>query len=557
MLKVDLLIKNANIITLDAHSTRANVVASFEGRIVGIWSKDEFNQIKDSLIFKQDMNEVDLNGATLIPGFIDTHNHLLIYALNKSQVDCSPTNNKSITDIIYKLMEFHNKRADSSWILGFGYDDTMLIENRHPTKEDLDKVSTDRPIFIRHISNHLAVANSKALEIAELDASIQDPAGGHFGRDEFNNLNGVLYEPAAMDLVFNSIPTPSNEEVIELIRIASQDYLAQGITTNTDAGVGLTLGPIEYDIHIEALKEKAHPMRMRLMIMNDLLLEGGIFEKYNATQLNEKILEDSNGMAKLDSAKLFQDGSIQGLTGALRQPYYNDPNLYGDLIFPQHILNNYVLDFHNRGFRIATHGNGDRSIGSILESYQYALDTSPSSDHRHRIEHVQTATPEDLKLMKDYNIAASFFINHVYYWGDRHKNIFLGPERAERMNPLKEADDLGLLYTLHSDCPITPISPLFSIWAAVNRMTRDGHVLGEGQKIDVEGALKSMTIYGAQLNFDEQDLGSIEIGKLADFAILDNDPTDVDPMTIKDITILATIINGEFVFESKELAFSK
>ncbi|WP_409366757.1 amidohydrolase [Lysinibacillus sp. 38-6] len=557
MMKVDLLIENANIITLDANSTRANVVASYKGRIVGLWMKDAFDHIKDSLVFEKGIHEVDLNGATLIPGFIDTHNHLLIYALNKSQVDCSPTYNKSITDIISKLKDYANVQADSSWILGFGYDDTMLVENRHPTKEDLDKVSTDRPIFIRHISNHLAVANSKALEIAKLDASIKDPYGGHFGRDALNNLNGVLYEPAAMDLVFNCIPTPTTEEVIDLIRLAAQDYLAQGITTNTDAGVGLTLGSIEYDIHMEALKAQAHPMRMRFMIMNDMLLEGGIFEQYDAQQLNQKILQDSNGMAKLDSAKLFQDGSIQGLTGALRQPYYNDANLYGDLIFPQRILNDYVLDFHKRGFRIATHGNGDRSIGSILEAYQYALDTCPRDDHRHRIEHVQTATSEDLAFMKKYEIAASFFINHVYYWGDRHKNIFLGPERAERMNPLKEADDFGLLYTLHSDCPITPISPLFSIWAAVNRITRDGHVLGDDQKIDVESALKSMTIYGAQLNFDEQELGTIEIGKLADFAVLDKDPTAVDPMTIKDINILATIINGEIVFESKKLALSK
>lgn len=557
MIKVDLLIKNANIITLDMNSTRAHVVASYKGRIVGLWSNDDFNRIKDSLVFEKGKNEIDLNGATLIPGFIDTHNHLLIYALNKSQVDCSPTYNKSITDIVSKLKDFANEHTDNDWILGFGYDDTMLLENRHPTKEDLDKVSTDRPIFIRHISNHLAVANSKALEIAKLDASIKDPDGGHFGRDALNNLNGVLYEPAAMDLVFNSIPTPTTKEVIDLIRIASKDYLAQGITTNTDAGVGLTLGSIEYNIHMEALKEQAHPMRMRLMIMNDMLLEGGIFEQYDAQQLNQKIIEDSNGMAKLDSAKLFQDGSIQGLTGALRQPYYNDANLYGDLIFPQRILNDYVLDFHNRGFRIATHGNGDRSIGSILEAYQYALDSSPREDHRHRIEHVQTATSEDLEFMKKYDIAASFFINHVYYWGDRHKNLFLGPERAERMNPLKEADDVGLLYTLHSDCPITPISPLFSIWAAVNRITRDGHVLGDAQKIDVESALKSMTIYGAQLNFDEQELGSIEIGKLADFAVLDKDPTAVDPMTIKDINILATIINGEIVFESKALALSK
>lgn len=553
MMKVDLLIRNANIITLDAQSTRANVVASYRGRIVGIWSKAEFHKAEDSLAPEKDFKQLDLNGATLIPGFIDTHNHLFMYALNKAQVDCSSPRNKSISDILYNLEAFHQKQNDSSWILGFGYDDTMLTENRHPTKEDLDKVSTDRPIIVRHISNHIAVVNSKVLELAKIDASVKDPEGGHFGRDASNNLNGVLYEHAAMSFVYDYIPAPLKEEVIDLIRIAAQDYVAQGITTNTDAAVGHS----EYDIHMDVIRDTKHPMRMRLMFMYNVLLEDGFFEKYNANQLNQKILEDSNGMAKLDSVKLFQDGSIQGLTGALRQPYYNDPNLFGELIFPQQTLNDYVLNFHSRGFRIATHGNGDRAIGSILEAYQHALDTSPRTDHRHRIEHVQTATPEDLKLMKDYNIAASFFINHVYYWGDRHKNIFLGPERAERINPLKEADDLGLLYTLHSDCPVTPISPLFSIWAAVNRVTSGGHVLGEGQKINVETALKSMTIYGAQLNFDEQDLGSIEIGKFADFAILDKDPTAVDPMTIKDINILFTIINGEIVFENKELALSK
>lgn len=551
-MKIDLLIRNANIITLDAHSSRANILASYKGRIVGIWTKAEFNTIKESIVLETNAKEHDLNGATLIPGFIDTHNHLLVYAQNKAQVDCSSARNSNITDIIANIEAFHTQRNDNSWILGYGYDDTMLAEKRHPTKDDLDKISTERPIIIFHISNHMAVVNSKVLEIAKIDASMKDPEGGYFGRDADNNLNGVLYEHAAMSYVYDYIPAPSHDEFMELIRHAAQEYVAQGITTNTDAAVGHT----EYGIHIDSMRDDINPMRMRFMFMYSELLEGGFFEKYDAKQLNQKILEDSNGMAKLDSAKLFQDGSIQGRTAALRQPYYHDSNLYGELIFPQQTFNDYVLKLHNLGYRIATHGNGDRAIGSILEAYQNALDMSPRNDHRHRIEHVQTATADDLKSMKDYHIAASFFINHVYYWGDRHKSIFLGPERAERINPLKEADDVGLLYTLHSDCPVTPISPLFSIWAAVNRMTRDGHVLGETQKIDVETALRTMTIYGAQLNFDEQDLGSIEIGKLADFAILDKDPTAVDPMTIKDINILATIINGEIVYKNKELALS-
>ncbi|MFE6170245.1 amidohydrolase [Viridibacillus arvi] len=556
MVMVDMLIKNATILTLDEEGKRADFLTSYKGKITGVWDKDEFNNAQSSLSFEHNYKEYDLKGKTLIPGFVDTHNHILMYAINKVQVDCSPNKNKNITDILSNLKKFHDDNQDVQWILGFGYDDTMLKENRHPTREDLDKVSKERPIFIKHISGHLAVANSAALEIAKLNATIKDPEGGHFGRDDQNNLNGVLYEPAVMDLVFKHVPIPSKKDLIELLRKASQDYVAQGITTNTDAGVGFLIGPEEYDAHIDAIKEKANPMRMRFMIMGDLLLKEGVFESYNAAKLNEKILKDSNGMAKLDSAKLFQDGSIQGLTGALRIPYHCDEELYGELIFSQKALEDMVLNFHDRGFRIATHGNGDRAIGSIIEAYKNAIDTSPRQDHRHRIEHVQTATKEDLLTMKEYEIAASFFINHVYYWGDRHKNIFLGPERAERINPVKEADDLGLLYTLHSDCPITPISPLFSVWAAVNRLTRDGIVLGADQQIDVETALKSMTSFGAKLNFEEEELGSIELGKFADFVVLDQDPTAINPINIKDIQILSTIINGEVVYEKAEVEFA-
>ncbi|MGE7837508.1 amidohydrolase [Viridibacillus arvi] len=424
MVMVDMLLKNATILTLDEKGKRADFLTSYKGKITGVWNKDEFEDVQNSLSFEHNYKEYDFKGKTLIPGFVDTHNHILMYAINKVQVDCSANKNKNFTDILSNLKKFHDDNPNEEWILGFGYDDTLLEENRHPTREDLDKVSKERPIFIKHISNHLAVANSAALEIAKLNATTQDPEGGYFGRDDQNNLNGVLYEPAVMDLVFTHVPIPSKEDLIELLGKASQDYIAQGITTNTDAGISFLIGPKEYDAQIGALKEKVNPMRTRFMIMGDLLLEGGIFECYNAEELNKKILKDSNGMAKLDSAKLFQDGSIQALTGALRIPYHCENDLVGDLIFSQKALDDMVLNFHNRGFRIATHGNGDRAIGSIIEAYKKAIDSSPRQDHRHRIEHVQTATKEDLLTMKEYDIAASFFINHVYYWGDRHKNIF-------------------------------------------------------------------------------------------------------------------------------------
>ncbi|MUK87341.1 amidohydrolase family protein [Ornithinibacillus sp. L9] len=540
----DLVIKNANILTIDEKNPKAGSLAVSDGRIKKVWLQPE--PPSDELYITKDTEVIDLQRKTLIPGFVDTHNHLLMYAQFRKQANCSTPPNKNISDILKRVKDLAEETPEGEWVMGWGYDDTLLEEKRHPTRDELDAVAPNHPVFLRHISVHFAAANSKALELAGVNEESPDPKGGHFGRDENGRLNGVLHELPALDPVQAIIPEPSADELATLIGEASQDYLAQGITTSSDAGVGLDQGISEYEAHIKASANGDNPLRMRLMLLHYLLNDE--FKDYTAQQLDEEIQARTNGNAKLDSAKHFQDGSIQGMTGALRKPYYNDPTVYGELLNDQDTFNETILHLHKRGFRITIHGNGDRAIGSILDAYEYALENEPRSDHRHRIEHVQTATSEDLDRFKRLDVAASFFINHVFYWGDRHKNIFLGPERASRMNPLADASKRKLLYTLHSDCPITPISPLFSIWAAVNRVTREGHVLGAEQRISVEKALRTMTIDGSKLNFDEENTGSIEVGKLADFAVLDADPTTIDPMKIKDIKVIATFIGGEKVY---------
>ncbi|MCA1010712.1 amidohydrolase [Halobacillus halophilus] len=544
MKKVDLVFKNANILTLDSEGSIRSSVAVLKGKIVYIWEDKE--PPNDVITSKTEV--VDLQGKTLIPGFIDTHNHLLMYSQYLDQINCGSPLNKNIGDILDRINTESMSKRQGEWIIGWGYDDTLLEENRHPTRKELDSVSPDHPVLIRHISSHFAVVNSVALRIAGISDNVEDPQGGHFGRNKDGSLDGVLYEFGAMDLVDKVIPDYTKEELVNLIENGANDYLKQGITTNTDAGVGLVKGFLEYEAHVEAVAKEKNPMRMRFMILHHLLYQGAPFEGLTFEQLNEKVRNDTNYNGSLDSAKLFQDGSIQGLTGALRDPYFCNPNITGELSHAQNEFNEEVLDLHKRGFRIATHGNGDRAIGSILDAYSYALDKVPKPDHRHRIEHVQTATREDLNRMKGLGVEASFFINHVYYWGERHRSIFLGEERANRLNPLKDAQERGFKFTLHSDCPITPISPLFSIWAAVNRVTSDGRTLGEEQKIDVTTALKAMTIYGAWLNFEEQEVGSIEVGKLADFAVLDKDPTSCNPIEIKEIEVLATYIGGKRVY---------
>ncbi|MFC7392309.1 amidohydrolase [Scopulibacillus cellulosilyticus] len=549
MNKADLVITNANILTLDGENRKAGSLAVRNGRIIGLWTNAE--PPKSEVTISPQTEVLDLRGATLIPGFIDTHNHILHYAQSKNKVNCSTPPNQNIDDILENIRLKVEETPKGQWIQGYGYDDTLLEDKRHPTRQDLDKVSPDHPVFITHISSHLAAGNSKALELAGIGDNVSDLKGGHFGRDESGQVNGVLYEEPAMEPVMKKIPNYTEEELISLLGEASQDYLAQGITTNTDAAVGMHNGEIELNIHLKAAKQGTNPMRTQLMIMHTLMRDGGIFGGYTAKQVDEKIQEQSDSLVRLDSAKLFQDGSIQGLTGALRKPYHCDSKVLGELFFDQKAFNEEILDLHKRGFRIAIHGNGDRAIGSILEAYTNALEKAPRSDHRHRIEHVQTATAEDLDKMKALGVAGSVFINHVYYWGDRHKRIFLGPDRAKRISPLADIVERDILFALHSDCPVTPISPLFSVWAAVNRLTREGEVLGPEQRIDVITALKSMTIYGAKFTFDEENSGSIELGKCADFAVLEDDPTEVDPKDIKDISILATIIDGKVVYEKK------
>lgn len=536
-----MLLTHARILTLDDHDSRAASLAIRAGRIVGLWEEPE---PPVEIVRGKRVKTIGLGGAVVLPGFIDTHNHILDYGLYHGRLHAATPPNRSIVDIMEQVRVEAGRRKQGEWILGWGYDDTLLTEQRHPTREDLDQAAPEHPVLIEHISGHLAVMNSYAIRIAGIEDAA-DPPGGHYGRDGEGRLNGILYESAAQEPWMTCIPRPSVDEMIAAVAAASSDYLGQGITTSTDAHVK-TVEQLE--AQLRAVESGANPLRMRLMISHKLLRPGAAYGAYTAKQLDEEIRVRSNGRARLDSAKFFQDGSIQGLTGALRQPYHTKPELCGELIHEQRSFEEEVLDLHRRGFRIAIHGNGDRAIGSILDAYEYALKQQPKLDHRHRIEHVQTATPADSERMARLGIAASYFINHVYYWGDRHERLFLGPERAHRISPLREAQGQGLLYTLHSDCPITPISPLFSVWCAVERRTREGRVLGEEQRIGVLEALKAMTLYGAKLNFEEQDCGSLEIGKRADFVVLDADPTAVAPDRIKDIGVKSVWIGGEQVY---------
>ena len=251
---------------------------------------------------------------------------------------------------------------------------------------------------------------------------------------------------------------------------------------------------------------------------------------------------------KLGCVKLFQDGSIQALTAALSEGYLNQPDLKGDLIQSQGALNDLVEKYHRAGLQIAVHANGDRAIESVLQAFESAQHLHPRSDHRHMLIHCQLASDDHIRRMKQLAVIPSYFVNHVYYWGDRHRSLFLGTERAQRIDPLGSSLKAGLMFSLHSDLPVTPVDPIFSIHNAVNRTTRDGELLGPAERISVFEALKAYTINAAYCSFEEGIKGSIEEGKLADFAVLSENPLTVASEAIKDIRVEATTVGGRLVY---------
>ncbi len=493
----------------------------------------------------------DLKGKTLVPGLNEPHNHfgmygpMVMFSANLQSPPLGPV--ESMDDLISALRR-KAEEIPGGWVTGRGYDDTLIAEKRHPTRHDLDKVSADRPVFIGHVSGHFSVANTKALEMAGLRRETPQPVGGVIRKDPgTNDPDGVLEEMPAQILVGRLIPALTLEQRLKGLTLAAGHYLRTGVASLSDAGVNFPgLGSSQEIVAYQrAVRERALPLRITMMVgIHFLLGERGQNPSFLTGFGDDRL--------KIGPAKIIVDGSIQGYTGWLSQPYHapfkGDRTYRGYPVTPPEQLTPLVRAAHQAGFQIAAHGNGDAAIDAILDAYQLAQEKFPRADARHRIEHCQTVREDQLDRMAQLGVSPSFFVSHTFYWGDRHKNIFLGPDRAKRISPLKSALQRGIKFSLHSDCPVTPVAPLFCVFAAVNRLTRAGEVLGPDFRLTPEDALRAVTIDAAWQTFDEKVKGSIEAGKLADFTILDEDPLAVSPERIKDIPVAEVVVGGKSVY---------
>ena len=539
---------NGRVITLTDSQPQAEAVAVLGDKIAAVGPDAAIRE----LIGPKTMIE-DLNGKTLIPGLNEPHNHFGMYgpatmlSVNLQSPPLGPIEN--MDGLVSALRSKAEEMPNGGWVTGRGYDDTLMAENRHPTRHDLDKASSAKPIFISHVSGHFSVANTKALEMAGVKKDTPQPGGGVVRKDpKTNEPDGVLEEMPAQMLVGRLIPALTMEQRLKGIALASSHYLRVGVASCSDAGVNFPGMGSNQEIvaYQKAIQGGTLPLRITMMV--------GIHFLLGEKSENPAFLTGfGDARLKIGPAKIIVDGSIQGYTGWLSQPYHvpfkGDRSYCGYPVTPPEKLTPLVLAAHKAGFQIAAHGNGDAAIDAILDAYQLAQEKYPRADARHRIEHCQTAREDQLDRMAELGVSPSFFASHTFYWGDRHKNIFLGPDRAKRISPLRSALKRGIKFSLHSDCPVTPVSPLFCVFAAVNRLTRNGETLGPEFRLTPEEALRAVTLDAAWQTFDEGIKGSIEVGKLADFTILVENPLAVSPERIKDIQVEEVVVGGQSVYK--------
>ena len=529
---------NGTLLTMDADNRVVDAIAVRGDRIEAVGSTDEI-----MALVEDDTLVTDLRGRTMLPGFIDAHGHFPYSGMRVLGADLNSPPVGTLTtmeEVLAALAEQAAITPAGDWVFGFNYDDTLLAEKRHPTRAELDAVSTEHPVVASHVSGHMVVANSAALEAIGVNAETPDPEGGVIGRlPGSSEPNGLLEETARLPLMLK-MQDISLLDTYRLMKSAAREYSAVGVTTAQSGGVTPELATGL------SLFSRLGVIPQRLILFpfgtefGDELYNGGYDPADYAT---DRVV--------MGAVKLVADGSIQGYTGYLSHPYHTpyhgDAEYRGYPSIPREKLFAQVAALHEAGYQIAIHGNGDESIEDILDAFEAAQRQHPVADPRMILVHSQMSREDQVARMKDLGVTPSFFTAHTWYWGDRHRDIFMGPERAAVISPGKWALDYGLRFTSHLDTPVTPMLPLQAVWSQVFRQTYGGDVLGPQQRVGVMQALRAVTIDAAWQVFQEDSRGSLEPGKYADLVVLSGNPLD-DPMAMRDLEVEQTIIGGATIY---------
>ncbi len=536
------------IITMNPARPIASHVAVKDGMIVGAGSLSELEGFGEFRLDDRFACKV------LMPGFVEGHSHAVegkwwryVYCGFFDRMDPHGkiwSGLQSIDAVVARLKEQDASLSDPDTpIAGWSVDPIYYPEKRI-TREDLDRVSKTRPIGIMHASGHIMNVNSRALELAGfLRAGIEN-GGLPLGDDGIPT--GELRGPDVMMPVGQHAGFDSN--MLDFDEPGLVDFgklcIRTGVTTATDLAAKLDDDLVE--IGLEVTSRSDFPIRLSAYRFHHGLTPKELLQ--HVTQLAEK----STDRFRLGRIKIVADGSIQGFTARINPPgYYNGAPNGLWYIAPEQMLEIYEGALKN-SIQVHTHTNGDEATDLAIDMLDKALQKVPSKDHRFTIQHGQLINAAQFRRMATLGFCVNHFANHHFYWGDEHYQLTVGPERAERMNPCRTALDHNIPLAIHSDAPITPIDPLFTAWCAVNRLTGSGRVQGEYERITVDEALYAITLGAAYTLQLDHEIGSIEAGKCADFAVLDDDPIEADPAALKDIGIWGTVQDGR-IFDASQL----
>ncbi|MHA2002714.1 MAG: amidohydrolase [Candidatus Thorarchaeota archaeon] len=527
----DLVLWNAKIITMDSNESIIEALAVKHCRIIAVGSKSDMEEFAGP-----ETEILDVEGKTVIPGLIDSHSHFMdVGSAREIYVDLSEeVGIGCIADIQTKLKERAKRIPKGEWIFGYQEDDSKLEEKRHPTRWELDEVSTEHPIMVTTVGGHFWMANSKAFELAGVTKDSPDPVGGKFDRDpETGELIGYLHEEAYNVLRPDGPPEPTREESYSGAREILRECAAAGLTCVYDL-----VDKPEMRAAIDLKNNDELPIRVRMDVTIDLIKELDKLGIYRGL---------GDDWLRICGVKFFFDGAISARTAAVSEPYLNQPGFYGVFATTEEIARETLTSAYEKGYRISAHANGDRAIDLYLAIIEELQTKYPRDDPRNRDIHCTVVNPRIVERIKKLGVLPTIFGPYAYYHGDKLIPAF-GEKRLEWMFAARSFLDADVVIAAHSDHPCAPYPPLMAIHALVNRTTKAGNPIGRSQRISVIEALKLYTTHAAFHQFDEDRLGSLEVGKLADFVVLSEDILTVSKENIIDIKVDMTVIDGRVVY---------
>jgi len=519
-MQADMALIKGNIITMNPAKPKAQATAILNSKIIAVGT---YSEIKPWI--GKNTNTIDLKGKTAVPGLIDTHAHMTGFGRSLTWINLRAV--KSIKEMQRQLQEQVQETPKGKWILGRGWDQDRFKERRYPTRWDLDKFSPRNPVIFNRVCGHISVANSKALELANINKETLPPPSGQIDKDpKTGEPTGILRE-AANDLVWRILPEPSEEELAKACELACEKAAEAGLTSVH----WLVYAPIEIRI-LQKLREQGRlPLRVYIIIPIEFLsclADAGL-----STGFGDHTI-------KLGGVKILSDGSLGARTAALEKSYNDEPSTKGILCFGRKELEEMIVRAQNAGFQVCVHAIGDRAISATLSAFEKALKKAHKREYRHHLEHASVLNKQLIKRLQKLGLIVCVQPHFVIsdFWVEAR----LGSTRARWTYPFKSLIESGARLAGGSDCPVEPISPLLGIYALAARASFPV------ERISVEDALRVYSINAAYASSEEDVKGSIEVGKLADFTVLSHNPLTTKPERIKDIKIEKTIVGGRIVY---------